>query len=73
VTNLLIQQVVRLVNETDCDVSDNFGGAGFTELAEILVGGVRVTTEPPYEEGLAAVLVLDPELSSPKKVTIVAQ
>ena len=34
---LLVDEIVGLVNETDCDVGDDFGSAGFNEFAVLFV------------------------------------
>jgi hypothetical protein len=71
--NLLIQQVVSLVDETDRDVCDNFARPSLTELAKMLVSHVRVATNPPDKKCLTAVFGPDPELPCAKEVVIIAQ
>jgi hypothetical protein len=71
--NLLVEQVVRLVDQAEGDVCYDFGGAVLAKRTEILVAYAGTSSKTTHIYGLAAVFVPDSELSSPKEIVVVAQ
>jgi hypothetical protein len=65
-TDLLIQKIVRLVNQADSYVGDHLKRAGLAEFAISLIGHMRVASESPNKTGLAALLFPNRKVSYPE-------
>jgi hypothetical protein len=55
--DLLIEKIVRLVDETDGNICDDLGGASAAELSKIDVTWLRLRREPPNEEGFSTLFL----------------
>lgn len=69
--HLLIQQIVRLMDETDRNVRDDLGRTGFAELLVLRVGHVGISSQMPHKFGFPAVFPPEGELPSSEEIMIV--
>ena len=69
----MIEQVVRLMDETNRDVRDNLGRTGFAELLVLSVGHIRIRSQAPDELRLSAVFPPKGELSRSEEIAIIVQ
>ena len=61
--DLLVEEIIRLVDETDGNIRYNLTWTRFAEIAEIAVIQIRLRRQPPNEECLPAVLLPQSMLS----------
>lgn len=61
--DLLVEEIVGLMDETNGDICDDLGRASVAELAEIAVIRIRLRREPPNKQGFPAVFFPQPLLS----------
>ena len=70
---LLIEEIVRLVDETDRDIGDNFGRPGFAKLAIGFVGRVGLVADASHIESLLGILGPKGKIADAKKILIIQQ
>jgi hypothetical protein len=72
-TDLLVEKIVGLVNETDRNIGDDFSWSGLAEVAKVAVCGLILGGEAPNEQCLAAIFLPNSTLPRTKKIVIVVE
>jgi hypothetical protein len=71
--DLLIEEIVRLVNQTDRYIRNYLKWAGLAEFAIVFIGHMRIAVKAPNKSGLAAIFFPEWKVPNPKYIAIVGQ
>jgi len=71
--DLPIEEIVGLIDQTDCYVRNHVKRASLAEFAKILVGHIRGAPEAPDKPGLAALFFPDREVPDSEQVAVIGQ
>lgn len=70
---LLIDQVIRLVDQADCDVGNDLRRPGFEEFAKVLEGQRSLFAQAADVERFAGVFLPEGKVSGPQVVLVVVE
>ena len=60
---MLIEEIIRLVDQTDGDIRHDLGTTRFAEIAKVAVVGIRLRRKAPDKQGLPTAFLPQPMLS----------